>query len=120
MGEVKKLGKRDKYIDWLTTAIFLLVPIVLVFQENILQIVPKELLGAVSIIFALLSQFGTEGRVQSVKNKYRQIENWTVNDILILEELKNKKLMTQEQFSKKKDELLGITKLSLLESIKGS
>lgn len=117
---MKKLGKRDKYIDWLTTVILFLVPILLVFQDSILQLVPKELLGAVSIIFALLSQFGTEGRVQSVKNKYRQIENWTVNDVLVLEELKNKKLITKEQFMAKKDALLGITKVSFIESIKGS
>jgi hypothetical protein len=105
---VKKLGKRDKYIDWLTTFILFLVPVVLTFQESIIQFVPKEYLVVVSGIFAILSQIGTEGRVQSVKEKYRQIENWTVNDILVLESLKNKKLITQEQFNDKKDELLGI------------
>lgn len=102
------MGKRDKYIDWLTTFILFLIPVILTYQESIIQFVPKEYLYIVSIIFAILSQIGTEGRVQSVKEKYKQIENWTVNDILVLETLKTKKLITQTQFDEKKDELLGL------------
>ena len=102
------MGKRDKYIDWLTTFILFLIPVILTYQESIIQFVPKEYLYIVSGIFAILSQIGTEGRVQSVKEKYKQIENWTVNDILVLETLKTKKIITQTQFDEKKDELLGL------------
>lgn len=102
------MGKRDKYIDWLTTFILFLIPVILTYQESIIQFVPKEYLYIVSGIFAILSQIGTEGRVQSVKEKYKQIENWTVNDILVLETLKSKKIITQTQFDEKKDELLGL------------
>ncbi|OPY23110.1 MAG: hypothetical protein A4E27_01594 [Methanobacterium sp. PtaU1.Bin242] len=102
------MGKRDKYIDWLTTFILFLIPVILTYQESIIQFVPKEYLYIVSGIFAILSQIGTEGRVQSVKEKYKQIENWTVNDILVLETLKSKQIITQTQFDEKKDELLGL------------
>lgn len=102
------MGKRDKYIDWLTTFILFLIPVILTYQESIIQFVPKEYLYIVSGIFAILSQIGTEGRVQSVKEKYKQIENWTLNDILVLETLKSKKIITQTQFDEKKDELLGL------------
>ena len=105
---MKKLGKRDKYIDWLTTFILFLIPVILTYQESIIQFVPKEYLYIVSGIFAILSQIGTEGRVQSVKEKYKQIENWTLNDILVLETLKSKQIITQTQFDEKKDELLGL------------
>jgi len=70
--------------------------------------VPKEWLFLATGIFAILSQIGTEGRVQSIKQKYKQIENWTINDILVLETLKTQKVITEEQFDKKKDELLGL------------
>lgn len=102
------MGKRDKYIDWLTTFILFLIPVILTYQESIIQFVPKEYLYIVSGIFAILSQIGTEGRVQSVKEKYKQIENWTLNDILVLETLKSKQIITQTQFDEKKDELLGL------------
>jgi hypothetical protein len=105
---VDKLGKRDKRLDWLTTALMILVPSILIIQDNLIQAVPPEYAVLATFIFGLISQIFTEGRVQSVKDKYKRIETWSVDDISTLYDLKEKKVITEEEFQEKKDQLLNL------------
>lgn len=102
------MGKRDKRLDWLTTGLLILVPIILSLQDTIMGSIPPQYGVIAALVFGALSQIFTEGRVQSVKDKYKQIEAWTVNDISVLYDLLQKNIITKEEFEEKKNQLLGL------------
>lgn len=102
------MGKKDKNMDYLTTALLVIVPSILIIQDNIIQAVPPEYAVLATFIFGIISQIFTNGRVDSVKEKYRQIEAWTINDISILYDLVQKNIISKEQFEEKKNQLLGL------------
>ena len=69
----------SKFFDYITTGLLFLIPVILFFQDLIIQYTPSAALLIVTIILAFLSQYAAN---QRVKDAVEAVIHWKVMDYL--------------------------------------